>query len=97
MSDHTPEPWYVGPHSTHGDCYYEVYDAVGDSIAHVSGRPGAEAEHNAKLMHAAPELLSALSALVEHTAWICDGSYSDDVDAAYAAARAVIAKAGGAQ
>ena len=65
MNEHTPIPWYMGPHSTHGDCYYELYDAVGDSIAHVSCRPGAEAEYNARLLLAAPSLLEAVERLVK--------------------------------
>lgn len=65
MSDHTKGAWYMQSGSQHGDCDYSIYDEIGEDIAHVSCRPGAEASANARLLRASPLLLEALERLVK--------------------------------
>lgn len=63
MSDHTKGEWYMHTSSQHADCDYSIYDTTGQDIAHVSCRPGAEAEANVRLMRSSPVLLAALEPL----------------------------------
>lgn len=63
-SKHTPRPWVLMPefHGDHGQ-YYITDEADGSEIASVTawiGEHRAEAEANARLIAAAPELLAAL-------------------------------------
>lgn len=63
-SKHTPGPWVLMPefHGDHGQ-YYITDEADGSEIASVTawiGEHRAEAEANARLIAAAPDLLSAL-------------------------------------
>ncbi len=59
-SGHTPGPWHIGHARAHGECF--ITSATGKlTIANsVWGADNAEAEANARLIAAAPELLEAL-------------------------------------
>lgn len=101
-SAHTPGPWEFGS----GDDYYiraESYpkafphhfksDDLGDYLALVGNRTKDFGEANARLMAAAPDLLSALEAITDQLERIGDprpgkdGPFIDDARAAIAKAR----------
>ncbi len=68
MSGHTPGPWHID--NRHFCDYGEFYISCGDYIvARAHGQTQScetEAEGNARLIAAAPELLEALRALIPH-------------------------------
>ena len=96
----TPGPWQVGEHHAK---MIDIRHASGDvpgaislTLAKVVARPSwqAEAEANARLITAAPELLESLCLLVDaHDEW--RGEDRPDPKAAIRQARAAIAKATG--
>jgi hypothetical protein len=101
---HTPGPWTLMEfNSTSYRRQLEVVrDVPNESVAHVctinEDLINNEAAHNARLIAAAPELLSALKAMVASYDGIRDGLTSNVVLEKLAAADAAIAKAeGGAQ
>lgn len=69
MSKHTPGPWHLGVSSSHADCDFEIYDDLGQSIAHVSCRDGAEAQANAALLLASPKMLAVLEEVLAAGVW----------------------------
>lgn len=87
---HTPGPWRV-----RGKTFNLQIAIVGpsgelsDSIAYAWGQNG-EAEANARLIAAAPELLEALGGCIQHMEWS-----TPQGRAAYETAKATIAKAKG--
>lgn len=97
-SKHTPGPWiedhfqYAGEHQR--DIYAELSDGSRVQVAAVAEmlgfRPHWEAEANANLMAAAPDLLEALEKVAGHFLMLATGnmpaeSYADDFNAAQAA------------
>lgn len=101
MTDqHTPGPWEVqrmGSKQFIWDCApYPGSVPIAEVIA---GRYVGEKARNARLIAAAPDLLTALNGLFEHCAMVHkhwgDGNNQKEADAAIAAARAAIAAATG--
>lgn len=94
MSAHTPGPWV----HVENDDEYDVKHGIGSDRTVATVRTGGDmqrVEANARLIAAAPELLEALKELVR-VAVINSGRGRDEEGfAAFRAARAAIAKAGG--
>ena len=89
---HTPGPWRVAKHDSlkdvrHIDAGPHGYER--DTLAIVQGK---RSESNARLIAAAPELLSALEALLEQADL---GEVDDETRPIVEQARAAIAKANG--
>ena len=92
--NHTPGPWKHGE----GVCNHKVYSVAQpekDEIVRCYGDTPEEAEANARLIAAAPELLNALIAAEIHLEDIAAGKATkcSDYDMAYI--KAAIAKATG--
>ena len=110
MSKHTPGPWSVGA-TRHYKCsggaevaiHYGPAESMGNCIAHAYGHgPSGDAEADARLIAAAPELLEALRGMMDAYADLCDDvtpSYQtyERRKARVDAARVAIAKATGEQ
>jgi len=92
--EHTPGPWFVvGPHPS-GD--WTVQDKAGGGGQCIAQRYGDSSNANARLIAAAPELLSELQRMVEHfEAFAKDHSEeaSSETWAALYCAKRAIAKA----
>lgn len=95
MSKHTPGPWktkdmvtgwIVGPGTIDGPSY------VADVHRHTDGMTDAEAEANAALVSAAPEMLAALEAMLRAHE---DGTFGVDGEQGRTLARDAVAKARG--
>lgn len=84
MSKHTPGPWTVSRETTRGQFVTETH-IRGPHNAHVALVGPCEIDANARLIAAAPELLTALKMIMLEVAG-CQR------DAKYEAARAVLAK-----
>lgn len=88
---HTPGPWHVGPH------YKSDVESRQGRICECGPFGSEQAEANARLIAAAPELLDALKALAIDANRLCDrnlgGTYEEDCRRALEVAGAVIAKA----
>ena len=93
-TSHTPGPWEV--FESHTGIY--ILDSA-EQAAVCRLEWCLEAEANARLIAAAPDLLAALKGIFEHCAMIHrawgDGSNHKEADAAIAAGKAAIAKAEG--
>lgn len=102
MSAHTPGPWrllpeecdrpYIRIRGTQLGCRYKIANALTVIYEGVHEREANETRANARLIAAAPELLAALSGLVE-AADVTAPGYECSLDDRLAAARKVIAKA----
>jgi hypothetical protein len=100
---HTPGPWiYSGPASSEVYGYRGHYQDTPQTVAKVSGYWDGEAEANARLIAAAPELLEALRGLLKcceaQPEWSDLTNRVDDAgqpfpSATWIAARRAIAKA----
>lgn len=84
-TNHTPGPWRV--HAVAG----LIQEANGHSIAAYTGTSQDEADANARLIAAAPELLAAL----EHLLALNSGCAPEEEERGWDQARAAIAKATG--
>jgi hypothetical protein len=103
MSKHTPGPWRVSEHCTTiiKRDFRLIGDDSGELIASSHGMDGSgffvgndEAQANAHLIAASPDLLAALKALVQQVErGDFDHIGADHPDSAVGAARAAIAKA----
>jgi hypothetical protein len=87
---HTPGPWAAAPTDGGFAVYEDDGEGNGDHIQCIPGHPRGEA--NARLIAAAPELLSALRDMVQREAYLYPDSESNVI---LDAARAAIAKATG--
>lgn len=107
---HTPGPW-----TNHGEAVWSTHESVSGTVTKgartnhvcaVSTRlkmPDAERRANARLIAAAPQLLDAITAMLEYITdpkireWLDRSGYkSDEYGSAVVMARAAIAKAKGA-
>lgn len=88
---HTPGPWSTASDPCHFDSQTTVVAANGARVAEVTGSAFDEAEANARLIAAAPDLLEACKAFVAHYP-MGTNPFLDD---AFRAARAAIARATG--
>lgn len=100
QTKHTPGPWHIGVRTYHAG--RDVYGPKGEPVAvaddAITTTP--EAEANARLIAAAPELLAALDKLLSATVdrALAEGYEMDGVEcAARGFALAAIAKATGGQ
>ena len=87
---HTPGPWNVSP-SAKASTLTRVFDETGKLVASANGPglfEGGEAEANARLIAAAPELLEALHVMMKTFEGL-EAIHND----AYRQAKAAIAKA----
>lgn len=93
---HTPGPWMPhGGKPRDGYCFIGDATPTGWPVALVSDRVATgEAEANARLIAAAPELLAALQAMVDNYVDTY-GDEGDDAPGSIKTARAAIAKARG--
>ena len=97
---HTPGPWNVSP-SAKASTLTRVFDETGKLVASANGPglfEGGEAEANARLIAAAPDLLAALVKLEDFMRWAQDNAdtrgFLDAVDHANVTqAQQAIAKA----
>ena len=95
MSKHTPGPWPSNEYTTSVFVPLKAIDCerIGFSIGFVNGHREKEAAANARLIAAAPDLLSALNAMLTHM-----GMDEDEWNRpTFNQARAAIAKATGEQ
>jgi len=92
---HTPGPWHI-----HGDCKTMIgaddgkqmlAEALHNHVVPEWRRLLDEAQANARLIAAAPELAEALRAMLAAES-LLDGEYYSAIEAAEAQARAVLAK-----
>lgn len=95
---HSPAPWRVAPDFSDGHGQFSIVDAEGCEVGSAEawiGEHRAEAEANAHVFAAGPELLVALKALLPAYSAIRKGGYGDRVpdNNLEANARAAIAKA----
>jgi hypothetical protein len=96
MTAHTPGPWVITPHPTPNVDVFGVGEVMDDketqyALSHTICYQNAEA--NARLIAAAPELLEALVEIMEQV-----GGYVPDTDkSAWSRASQIIAKAKGEQ
>lgn len=95
QTKHTPGPWHIGVRTFHAG--RDVYGPKGEPVAvaddAITATP--EAEANARLIAAAPELLAALRHLLEDAVALNMGE--SDRSGVLAEARAAIDKATGSQ
>ena len=95
---HTPGPWTYSKEQTTNGHAHMVRQSSGESVANVRShnRPTEEAQANARLIAAAPELLEALKAVLHFDSDpSIPGEYKHDITIARKV-RAAIAKATGA-
>ena len=99
MSKHTQGPWEVVPHDSSEVCFEVMADGWFVATVHDGVMEESNAEFNARLIAAAPELLEALRDLRQrfHAACIAHGSDAWAADASCAKADEAIAKATGDQ
>ena len=95
---HTPGPWKIDWYICRdaGKELWRVPRSIGPACVdhnHWARNHIAVDEADARLIAAAPDLLEALKSLVNSTAPICDGSYSDGMDNDFLRARAAIKQA----
>ena len=101
---HTPGPWKLETQrAPNGGTYYRIYDYenAGNVIAQVIGDGRIEYHENARLIAAAPDLLTALENLLHiHVALVESGdagNWDAETETEVIDARAAIAKAKGVQ
>lgn len=98
----SPAPWRIAPSRRPYQAHYQIEDAVGLCVVALEESPLHDAAANARLIAAAPELLSELQALravclaaISSGDWMVDGAC--DPDAELRRSAAAIAKATGEQ
>ncbi len=89
---HTPAPWVLKP-DPDADNRWDMVVVSDHRYIQCEGRTYEEAQANAQLIVAAPELLEALKLVMKHA--IYDYETNDDIINAAAIANAAIAKAEG--
>lgn len=91
-SKHTPGPWHVDGDNVFGQCE----NWFGYLICEPLGGTPEQAQANAALIAAAPDLLATLEEIVDcHAALTRQVGHNDDTAVCLVAARAAIAKAKG--
>jgi hypothetical protein len=99
MSKHTPGPWSFYDDSNNGKTNRVEIVAIGKTVARIYHSVPAEDLPNARLIAAAPELLEALNAMINHYTSLINsgdaGNWDPEEESEVIAARAAIAKAQG--
>jgi len=101
--NHTPGPWEVRRHANGGITIFSsrqagslpIIDVIGDNLPGLRWCGGRDADANARLIAAAPELLEACRAMLEAYAPHTDWSRPDTLHSAVKSAGEAIAKAEG--
>lgn len=91
MSKHTPGPWMADNGETYGNIW-RIQSPIGSNVKIVAEMvcASAEAEANARLIAAAPEMYEALQMFLAYNDQ--GGPLHFDTDAMWAKARSVVAK-----
>jgi hypothetical protein len=97
MRKHTPGPWKYNGYSIEGDFHgWRVYlPSVFSRSITVEGASAEEADANARLIAAAPDMINALHPLAHFSGDFSDPEDQERLLALFAAARLAIAKAEG--